>query len=114
VVKYFHLLEAFSFSRQSFFPRLAPRDPAKSKSQVQAAMIRSYQIKCPTCKGNVAMRVNRNGFMQRRVLTYFGYYPWKCGACGASFLYRSRGHDSAGSDDGSRSGGPAAKHGRAA
>jgi hypothetical protein len=37
------------------------------------------------------MRVNRNGFWQRRVLGVFGYYPWKCGACGISFLYRKRG-----------------------
>ncbi len=37
------------------------------------------------------MRVNRNGFLQRRVLWMFGYYPWKCGNCGSTFLYRKRG-----------------------
>jgi len=49
------------------------------------------EVVCPTCKGMTAMRVNRNGFMQRRVLGFFGYYPWKCGSCGTTFLYRQRG-----------------------
>jgi hypothetical protein len=26
------------------------------------------------------------------VLGHFGIYPWKCGACGSLFLYRSRGY----------------------
>jgi len=55
-------------------------------------MIRSRDVICPTCKADVAMRVNRNGFWQRKVLGLFGYYPWKCGACGIVFLYRRRGH----------------------
>jgi predicted nucleic acid-binding Zn ribbon protein len=55
-------------------------------------MIRSSQVICPTCNGNVAMRVNRVGFWQRHVLGYMGIYPWKCGACGSTFLYRRRGH----------------------
>jgi hypothetical protein len=55
-------------------------------------MIRSSLVICPTCDGNAAMRVNRAGFWQRNVLGYFGIYPWKCGACGSTFLYRRRGH----------------------
>lgn len=54
-------------------------------------MIRSTEVKCPTCKGHAAMRVNRNGFLQQNVAWRFGYYPWKCGACGTVFLYRKRG-----------------------
>jgi hypothetical protein len=38
------------------------------------------------------MRVHREGFLQENVLGHFGIYPWKCGACGALFLYRSRGY----------------------
>ena len=49
------------------------------------------EVKCPTCKGNVAMRISRSGFLRRRVLTLIGLYPWKCGACGTAFLYRRRG-----------------------
>ena len=56
-----------------------------------AAMKWTNEVTCPTCRAAVAMRVNRNGFLQRRVLGLFGVYPWKCGACGAAFLYRRRG-----------------------
>jgi hypothetical protein len=49
-------------------------------------------VTCSTCKATAAMRINRNGFLQRKVLGLVGIYPWKCGACGAVFLYRRRGH----------------------
>jgi hypothetical protein len=52
------------------------------------------EVLCPTCKGRVATRINRTGFLQKHVFSRFGLYPWKCGACGASFLYRHRGHAS--------------------
>jgi transposase-like protein len=48
-------------------------------------------VVCPACKNRTAMRINRNGFLQRRVLGLFGIYPWKCGSCGTAFLYRKRG-----------------------
>ena len=38
------------------------------------------------------MRVNRTGFLQQSVLSVFGIYPWKCGGCGSTFLFRRRGH----------------------
>jgi transposase-like protein len=37
------------------------------------------------------MRINRVGFLQKHVLAYVGYYPWKCGSCGSTFLYRRKG-----------------------
>jgi hypothetical protein len=49
------------------------------------------EIACPKCKGSAALRINRNGFLQRRVLGLLGIYPWKCGACGAGFLWPRRG-----------------------
>jgi hypothetical protein len=36
------------------------------------------------------MRISRTGFLQQNVLGHFGIYPWKCGACGATFLSRRR------------------------
>jgi len=53
----------------------------------------THEVVCPTCSGNVAMRINRIGFWQKHVLARFGLYPWKCGACGSSFVYRHRGHN---------------------
>jgi hypothetical protein len=55
------------------------------------------EIACPTCKGSAALRINRNGFLQRRVLGLLGIYPWKCGACGAGFLWPRRGNRQPGS-----------------
>ena len=55
-------------------------------------MARSKEVKCPTCNDRAPMRVHRDGFLQRNVLGHFGIYPWKCGACGSLFLYRSRGY----------------------
>jgi hypothetical protein len=50
-----------------------------------------YDVICPACKSTSAIRVNRVGFFQRNVLSQFGYFPWKCGACGTPFLWRRRG-----------------------
>jgi hypothetical protein len=51
----------------------------------------SNPVICRKCKAGVAIRINRNGFLQRRILGHFGLYPWKCGACGRAFLFRRRG-----------------------
>jgi hypothetical protein len=49
-------------------------------------------VKCRKCGADVAIRINRNGFLQRNVLGHLGIYPWKCGACGSVFLFRRRHH----------------------
>jgi predicted RNA-binding Zn-ribbon protein involved in translation (DUF1610 family) len=55
-------------------------------------MAHSKKVICPKCGGDSSLRVHRNGFLQQSVLSLLGIYPWKCGGCGAMFLYRSRGH----------------------
>jgi hypothetical protein len=57
------------------------------------------------------MRVNRNGFLQRRVLGFFGIYPWKCGSCGSGFLYRKRGQRHRSHSDIAEAGASGSKHG---
>lgn len=54
-------------------------------------MAHNSDVVCPTCGANVAIRINRAGFMQQNVLWRFGVYPWKCGGCGVTFLSRKRG-----------------------
>ena len=49
------------------------------------------RVICRKCGAAVAIRISRSGFLQRNVLTCLGLYPWKCGACGCAFLFRSRG-----------------------
>jgi len=51
----------------------------------------SNQVICLKCGGGIAIRINRSGFLQRKVFSHFGFYPWKCGACGRIFLVRRRG-----------------------
>src|ERR1035437_6828348 len=55
-------------------------------------MISAKEIACPTCDSTAATRIGRKGFWQRIVLASFGIYPWKCGACGVTFLFRNRGY----------------------
>ena len=55
-------------------------------------MYKTKEVECPTCQECVAVRINREGFLQEKVLGRFGIYPWKCGACGTVFLFRKRGH----------------------
>ena len=56
-------------------------------------MIWNTEVVCPTCSATAAIRVNRSGFLQRKVLASLGYFPWKCGECGCTFLFRKRGHE---------------------
>ena len=60
---------------------------------VAAMATETVQVVCPTCKSCTATRISRRGFLQERIMPRLGYYPWKCGECGCSFLCRSRGHD---------------------
>ncbi len=48
-------------------------------------------VVCPQCKARTAMRINRTSFLERQVYPRFGYYPWKCGGCGITFLYQFQG-----------------------
>ena len=55
-----------------------------------ASMAQVSDVVCPTCHAAAAMRISRSGFLQVNVLGRLGIYPWKCGACGATFLSRKR------------------------
>ncbi len=49
------------------------------------------RVICRKCGGATSIRISRNGFLEKEVLSRLGIYPWKCGACGCTFLFRSRG-----------------------
>jgi phage FluMu protein Com len=36
--------------------------------------------KCATC-GNTLRRLSRNGFLEKKIFTFFGYFPWECPLC---------------------------------
>ena len=48
------------------------------------------KVYCPACGGDRARRTERKGFLQKRVYSFFGYYPWHCPACKHAFLLRKR------------------------
>jgi hypothetical protein len=50
----------------------------------------TVKVRCPHCGDDHPRRLERKGFLQLRVYPLFGYYPWLCGACKATFLKRKR------------------------
>jgi DNA-directed RNA polymerase subunit RPC12/RpoP len=48
------------------------------------------KVRCPKCGSDTARRVERKGFLQRRILPLFGYFPWTCSTCKESFTMRKR------------------------
>jgi hypothetical protein len=57
-----------------------------------AKAVSAKEVACPTCKATSAIRISRRGVWQKLVMASFGIYPWKCGACGVTFLFRHRGY----------------------
>lgn len=47
-------------------------------------------MKCRNCGGTCLRRVSRSGFLQLKILPFFGLYPWVCEECGEVRLYRKR------------------------
>ncbi len=49
--------------------------------------------RCPSCSNVEMTRVHRRGFLQERVYSKLGLYPWECPFCREVFLLKSRGHN---------------------
>jgi hypothetical protein len=48
-------------------------------------------VVCPKCKSLAIRRLARHSFWQRRVLPFFGRYPWECKICRSHFTLKKRG-----------------------
>jgi hypothetical protein len=46
--------------------------------------------RCAKCGSHKLRRVERKGFLQKKVYSFFGYYPWRCSTCRTRFLLRKR------------------------
>ena len=57
-----------------------------------AKAVSAKEVACPTCKAVSVVRIKRSGVWQKLVMASIGIYPWKCGACGVTFLFRHRGY----------------------
>lgn len=49
------------------------------------------EIACPACGSRRLRRLPRSGFLQKRVYSFFGYYPWECPICRQVRMFRERG-----------------------
>jgi hypothetical protein len=47
---------------------------------------------CDYCPGKEYRRLNRNGFLERKVYPIFGFYPWECALCRRKAYLQSNGH----------------------
>ena len=48
------------------------------------------EVQCPGCGSGHPHRLERQGFLQKKIFPKFGYYPWMCGTCKMNFLTRKR------------------------
>ncbi len=48
------------------------------------------RIYCRQCSSDRIFRVFRKGFMEERIYSRFGYFPWRCLSCGSRVLLRRR------------------------
>jgi DNA-directed RNA polymerase subunit RPC12/RpoP len=64
--------------------------PQGAGEAIGANAIVSEELQCPTCGSRRLRRLERKGFLQNKVYSFFGYYPWRCGACKASFYMKRR------------------------
>lgn len=47
-------------------------------------------IYCPSCRSDRIYRLERRGILQKKLLPFFGFYPWQCKGCGAEVMLRKR------------------------
>ena len=55
-------------------------------------ILHSSRFQCPFCGASRSLRrEERHGFVQVRLLSWFGLYPWECGLCRRVSFHRHRG-----------------------
>jgi hypothetical protein len=47
-------------------------------------------MECPNCQYEEIERSKRRGFVEKRIYSLFGFYPWRCVGCGWRFFIRAR------------------------
>jgi DNA-directed RNA polymerase subunit RPC12/RpoP len=70
--------------------------PAENSEQVIETVAekkadKGQQVQCPRCGSDYMKRIRGTGFLQARVCSIFGYYPWRCTKCLGNFLIKIRG-----------------------
>ena len=52
-------------------------------------------MKCKVCGSRTLRREPRRGFLRKMLLSWFGFFPWRCEDCYAVRIYRARRRGSA-------------------
>lgn len=47
-------------------------------------------VHCPECGSDRPRRMERKGFVEQRIFSFLGYFPWRCGNCKSRFFLRKR------------------------
>ncbi len=55
--------------------------------------VRVTEKVCFWCGSTKFRLVNRAGFLQMHILSFFGFYPWECVICRRKTLLRKARHD---------------------
>ncbi len=48
------------------------------------------ELKCKTCGAPHMRRLHLRGFLVKRLLAFFGYFPWECPVCRIPLYIRER------------------------
>ena len=48
-------------------------------------------MRCPNCASGTLRREAREGFLEDKVYSWFGYFPWSCYLCRKRTMVRDRG-----------------------
>jgi hypothetical protein len=48
------------------------------------------RLTCPRCMSDKVYRLYREGFLQKRIYSLFGFYPWRCKVCSAHMMLHRR------------------------
>ena len=63
---------------------------AEGAAEISAAKERVY---CKVCGSERVHRVYREGYFEERILPLFGFFPWRCSACGERLMLHKRHRD---------------------
>lgn len=50
-------------------------------------------LRCTLCGGERVRRMDRHGWKEQLLFSFFGYYPWRCSTCRSKIFLKRRGGD---------------------
>ena len=63
---------------------------AKFEGSQESVRAGSAVLLCPRCGEGIPHRLEREGFLEKRIYSFFGFYPWSCKNCRAKFYLKRR------------------------